>query len=123
MEEFVSVSSDSLAFLPYSSGTTGLPKGVELTHANIVSNLSQMTPFVSTVFSETTGIENNLALLEAYMIYYVDRQSSGCYTSNSSNVSYIWIDSRNTSFIAVGPQDCYVTKVHARQFYIDAQKF
>ncbi|KAK0085423.1 hypothetical protein PV325_005245 [Microctonus aethiopoides] len=28
-----------LAVLPYSSGTTGLPKGVELTHSNLVSNM------------------------------------------------------------------------------------
>lgn len=31
-----------LAFLAYSSGTTGLPKGVRLTHTNIVSNVLQM---------------------------------------------------------------------------------
>lgn len=31
-----------IACLPYSSGTTGLPKGVQLTHHNIVSNLEQM---------------------------------------------------------------------------------
>jgi acyl-CoA synthetase (AMP-forming)/AMP-acid ligase II len=30
-----------LAVLPYSSGTTGLPKGVELTHANLVANARQ----------------------------------------------------------------------------------
>jgi acyl-CoA synthetase (AMP-forming)/AMP-acid ligase II len=30
-----------LAALPYSSGTTGLPKGVELTHANLVANVRQ----------------------------------------------------------------------------------
>lgn len=29
---------DDVVFLPYSSGTTGLPKGVQLTHTNIVSN-------------------------------------------------------------------------------------
>nr|XP_049462950.1 uncharacterized protein LOC120951659 [Anopheles coluzzii] len=29
---------DDIVFLPYSSGTTGMPKGVELTHLNIVSN-------------------------------------------------------------------------------------
>ncbi|XP_072396033.1 uncharacterized protein [Diabrotica undecimpunctata] len=38
----VDVLPSDLAVLPYSSGTTGLPKGVELTHSNIVSNLCQM---------------------------------------------------------------------------------
>ncbi|CAG9863295.1 unnamed protein product [Phyllotreta striolata] len=37
-----SISSEDLAFLPYSSGTTGLPKGVQLTHANIVTNSVQI---------------------------------------------------------------------------------
>ena len=32
---------DDLAVLPYSSGTTGLPKGVMLTHRNLVANLNQ----------------------------------------------------------------------------------
>lgn len=31
-------SAEDIALLPYSSGTTGLPKGVLLTHKNIVSN-------------------------------------------------------------------------------------
>ncbi|KAF2358668.1 AMP-dependent synthetase/ligase [Trinorchestia longiramus] len=34
--------SEDLAVLPYSSGTTGLPKGVMLTHSNIVANLTQV---------------------------------------------------------------------------------
>jgi acyl-CoA synthetase (AMP-forming)/AMP-acid ligase II len=33
---------NDLIALPYSSGTTGLPKGVMLTHHNLVSNLKQM---------------------------------------------------------------------------------
>ncbi|XP_060066523.1 probable 4-coumarate--CoA ligase 2 [Ylistrum balloti] len=31
-----------IALMPYSSGTTGLPKGVQLTHHNLVSQLSQL---------------------------------------------------------------------------------
>ena len=33
---------NDIATLPYSSGTTGFPKGVMLTHSNIISNLQQL---------------------------------------------------------------------------------
>jgi acyl-CoA synthetase (AMP-forming)/AMP-acid ligase II len=33
---------DSVVALPYSSGTTGLPKGVVITHRNMVANLCQL---------------------------------------------------------------------------------
>jgi acyl-CoA synthetase (AMP-forming)/AMP-acid ligase II len=36
------IAPDDVALLPYSSGTTGLPKGVELTHRCVVANLAQM---------------------------------------------------------------------------------
>lgn len=36
------VDSKDLAFLVYSSGTTGLPKGVQLTHYNIIANIAQL---------------------------------------------------------------------------------
>ena len=36
---------NDVALLPYSSGTTGLPKGVQLTHKNLVGNITQfITP-------------------------------------------------------------------------------
>jgi 4-coumarate--CoA ligase len=33
---------NDVAILPYSSGTTGLPKGVKLSHRNLVANLQQV---------------------------------------------------------------------------------
>lgn len=36
------ISPEDLAVLPYSSGTTGVPKGVMLTHRNLVANLIQI---------------------------------------------------------------------------------
>jgi acyl-CoA synthetase (AMP-forming)/AMP-acid ligase II len=38
----------ALVSLPYSSGTTGLPKGVMLTHRNLVANVAQMAAMVPT---------------------------------------------------------------------------
>jgi acyl-CoA synthetase (AMP-forming)/AMP-acid ligase II len=35
---------DDVAALPYSSGTTGVPKGVMLTHRSIATNLAQLAP-------------------------------------------------------------------------------
>ncbi|MCH8989442.1 MAG: AMP-binding protein [Chloroflexi bacterium] len=43
---------EDIAALPYSSGTTGLAKGVELTHFNLTSNIRQM---------ETCQVETTLA--------------------------------------------------------------
>ena len=40
----VSVSPDDVAVLPYSSGTTGLPKGVVLTHRGLVASLCSIAP-------------------------------------------------------------------------------
>ncbi|MFE6070909.1 AMP-binding protein [Streptomyces sp. NPDC056525] len=37
---------EDVAALPYSSGTTGVPKGVMLTHASIATNLAQLEPVI-----------------------------------------------------------------------------
>jgi acyl-CoA synthetase (AMP-forming)/AMP-acid ligase II len=38
---------NDLVTLPYSSGTTGLPKGVMLTHRNLVANVAQCRPLIA----------------------------------------------------------------------------
>jgi acyl-CoA synthetase (AMP-forming)/AMP-acid ligase II len=53
-----------LVALPYSSGTTGLPKGVMLTHRNLVANIVQ----TSAVVQATEG-ERSIAVLPFYHIY------------------------------------------------------
>jgi acyl-CoA synthetase (AMP-forming)/AMP-acid ligase II len=55
---------NDLVALPYSSGTTGLPKGVMLTHRNLVANLSQGT----TALLADEG-ERLIAVLPFFHIY------------------------------------------------------
>jgi acyl-CoA synthetase (AMP-forming)/AMP-acid ligase II len=40
--EFPDVSADDLAYVQYTSGSTGNPKGVQLSHANLLTNVRQM---------------------------------------------------------------------------------
>ena len=55
---------DQVVVLPYSSGTTGLPKGVMLTHRNLVANLVQSGSALSYVEGDTA-----LAALPFFHIY------------------------------------------------------
>ncbi|KAK6182798.1 hypothetical protein SNE40_010398 [Patella caerulea] len=69
----IDVNNDILV-LPYSSGTTGLPKGVMLTHRNCISNLLQ--------FSSVTDIKETedvmLGILPFYHIYGMMPVQFGC---------------------------------------------
>lgn len=75
------------AFIVYSSGTTGLPKGVPLTHYNIVANLEQLV-YMDTFngLSSTGGLDGKgdkqLAILPFFHVY-VSKQAS------SQNISFI----------------------------------
>jgi long-chain acyl-CoA synthetase len=59
-------SDQTLAALPYSSGTTGLPKGVMLSHFNLVANVFQ---FIGPHASEMSGDDVALCFLPLYHIY------------------------------------------------------
>ncbi|MFP3991718.1 4-coumarate--CoA ligase family protein [Streptomyces sp. E11-3] len=55
---------EDVAVLPYSSGTTGIPKGVMLTHRSIATNLAQLNPAIP------MGPEDRiLAILPFFHIY------------------------------------------------------
>jgi acyl-CoA synthetase (AMP-forming)/AMP-acid ligase II len=55
---------NDLVTLPYSSGTTGLPKGVMLTHRNLVANVAQTRPLI-----DLNDGERIIAVLPFFHIY------------------------------------------------------
>jgi long-chain acyl-CoA synthetase len=59
-------SQKALAALPYSSGTTGLPKGVMLSHHNLVANVYQ---FLGPHATQLSSDDNVLCFLPLYHIY------------------------------------------------------
>jgi acyl-CoA synthetase (AMP-forming)/AMP-acid ligase II len=67
---------EDLVALPYSSGTTGLPKGVMLTHHNLVANLCQMEGLC--YFYETDTLICVLPLFHIYGLVVV--LNMGLYT-------------------------------------------
>lgn len=67
---------EDLVALPYSSGTTGLPKGVMLTHHNLVSNLRQMDGL--DYFEDTDTLVCVLPLFHIYGLVVI--MNMGLYT-------------------------------------------
>ena len=60
------ITEQTLAALPYSSGTTGLPKGVMLSHYNLVANVYQFIGPGAALLKSTDKI---LCFLPLYHIY------------------------------------------------------
>jgi long-subunit acyl-CoA synthetase (AMP-forming) len=63
---------EDIVVLPYSSGTTGPPKGVELTHYNMVANMCQMSHEDVTILESEPDVDNQectVAVLPFFHIY------------------------------------------------------
>ena len=59
---------ERLLVLPYSSGTTGVPKGVELTHANIAANVMQLVDMPA-LHNDIRAGDRLIAVLPFFHIY------------------------------------------------------
>ncbi|MGO8798093.1 MAG: long-chain-fatty-acid--CoA ligase [Roseiarcus sp.] len=65
--ERVDVGPDDLAFLQYTGGTTGLPKGAMLSHGNIIANLQQAHAWLKPALEE--GRETIITALPLYHVF------------------------------------------------------
>ncbi len=65
--KFVELTQDDVAFLQYTGGTTGIPKGAMLTHGNILANTEQAYVWFEHLLEN--GAETILAALPLYHIF------------------------------------------------------
>ncbi|MBT8143010.1 MAG: AMP-binding protein [Gammaproteobacteria bacterium] len=69
----VALSLEDTAFLQYTGGTTGVSKGAQLTHGNMVANLQQASAWISTKTKE--GDE---AIITALPLYHIFSLTANC---------------------------------------------
>ncbi|KAJ3650982.1 hypothetical protein Zmor_017052 [Zophobas morio] len=73
---------NQVAYIANSSGTTGLPKGVMVTHANLRLNMSHV------IDRELYPFEDNSVVLHVIPFYHV--HGCGCATAGCTEVSSFW---------------------------------
>ncbi|MDE2623344.1 MAG: AMP-binding protein [Betaproteobacteria bacterium] len=67
------VGPQDLAFLQYTGGTTGRPKGAMLSHANIVANLTQVDQWIAEVV-----VEGQELIVTALPLYHIFALTANC---------------------------------------------
>ncbi|MGA7198707.1 long-chain-fatty-acid--CoA ligase [Roseiarcus sp.] len=72
--EFAPVAPDDVAFLQYTGGTTGVPKGAMLTHRNMIANLQQVQAWVA----QSLGPANEV-FVTALPLYHVFALTVNCF--------------------------------------------
>lgn len=77
---------ESLAFISHSSGTTGLPKGVCLTHKNVVASILQMMEKHTTFFKETDDDHQDIIPLFLPIFHNYALEMTLCSLYNGSKI-------------------------------------
>ena len=76
------INEDDLATIIYTSGTTGVPKGVMLTHKNIISNIKSLTQFLPID-------EHHRAISFLPLCHIFERTASYYYLTNGTSINYV----------------------------------
>ncbi|WP_127716647.1 long-chain-fatty-acid--CoA ligase [Halobacteriovorax sp. HLS] len=69
------IKADETAFLQYTGGTTGVSKGAELIHSNIIANLMQAKAWISPVTEE-----GNEIIITPLPLYHIFSLTANCFT-------------------------------------------
>jgi long-chain acyl-CoA synthetase len=116
------VGPDDLAFLQYTGGTTGVPKGAMLTHGNIVANMQQLSAWVHPFLSE--GSEAAVLALPLYHIFaltasltFLKIGAAGVLITNPRDISgFVKELSRQRFTILVGVNTLFNALLHHPDF-------
>ena len=103
----VNLGPDDIAFLQYTGGTTGRPKGAMLTHGNMVANAEQTAAWVSPVLKE--GEETVVTALPLYHVFaltanllmFVKLGGTNVLITNPRDIPRFVAELRKTRFTAI----------------------
>lgn len=71
----IELNHDTIAFLQYTGGTTGVAKGAVLTHGNMVSNVLQAYTWIKPL-----GVDENDIIVTALPLYHIFSLTANCLT-------------------------------------------
>ena len=101
--EIASAAPEDLAQLIYTSGTTGNPKGVVLTHKNLLANITQIN-------SQVPIITDQFTFLSLLPLSHMFEQMGGFFTPLYRGAAIVYLRTLKPSAImdALGEEDIYV---------------
>ncbi|PCH95956.1 MAG: long-chain-fatty-acid--CoA ligase [Gammaproteobacteria bacterium] len=102
----VEINNHDLAFLQYTGGTTGVSKGVMLTHRNMIANIEQSKAMTTPIYEKSAEF-----LVTALPLYHIFALSANCLS---------FIPSGGTNLLITNPRDMvgFVKELSKYQFSV-----